>query len=159
MKRSKEETRAQLITIMDELYQTAQSQADFTPEKIAKLAGISTVWFYHLVRPEFQALRSQLAGPRRTRDEELYQLRHEVADLREKLKRAQNELRTTSVQDLDEAILLIERYEKENIQLHQQITLLKKRLEEGGQIIVQQIPSGSTRSRLSLVNTTDLPSP
>jgi hypothetical protein len=155
MRKKATETRTQLIEIMNRLHQSAQSQADFTAEKIAGLAGISTVWFYHLVRPEFQVLRSQLTGPRRTRDEELHQLRCKVADLSQQLKKAQIELHTTSVQDLDEAIILIERYEKENIQLRQQVAILKKRLEEGGQVIVQQTSSESIRSRLTLVNAND----
>jgi len=157
MKRKAEETRAQLLKIMDDLYRNAQSQADFTPEKIARLAGISKVWFYHLVRSEFQARRSQLAGPYHSRDEEIHRLRCEVTNLRQQLKKSQAELHTTSTQELDEAITLIERYEKENIQLRQQIALLKKRLEEGGEIFVQQISSGSTRSRLTLMNADDSP--
>lgn len=149
------ERRAQLLEIMNELHQKAQNQADFTPAKIAEAAGISRVWFYKLVRPEFQVLRSQLTGTRILRDEELFQLRRENADLRQQLKKAQLELRTTAIKDLDEAILLIERYEKENIQFRQQIALLQKRLEDGGHVIVQQIPSESARSHLTLVNTSD----
>ena len=154
MKRKAAETRAQLLKIMDDLYKNAQSQADFTPEKIARSAGISKVWFYHLVRSEFQTLRSQLSGPHHSRDEEMHRLHSEVTDLRQQLKKAHTELRTTSAQELDEAITLIEHYEKENIQLRQQVVILKKRLEEG-MVVVQQTPSGSTRSRLTLVDAND----
>ncbi|HZU70498.1 MAG TPA: hypothetical protein VFA09_24715 [Ktedonobacteraceae bacterium] len=146
--------RTQLLEIMNELHQKAQSQRDFTPAKIAEAAGISTVRFYKLVRPEFQELRSQLPGPRLSRDEELFQLRREVADLRQQLKKALLQVRTSAIEDLDEAIRLIEQYEKENIQLRQQIGLLQKRLEEGGQVIVQ--PShGSARPHLTIVNNAD----
>lgn len=156
MKRKAAETRAQLLKVMDDLYRNAQSQADFTPEKIARLAGISKVWFYHLVRSEFQALRSQLTGPHHSRDEEIYLLRCEVADLRQQLKKAQTELRTTSARELDEAVALIECYEKENNHLRQQNALLQKRLsEKGGQVIVQLTPSEPARSHLTLVNTPD----
>jgi len=148
------ERRRQLIDIMHGLHQQSQSQADFTAAKIAESAGISTVWFYKLVRPEFQALRSQLSGPRLSRDEELSRLRCEVADLRQKLQEVQHKLRTTAVEDLDEAILLIERYEKENIQLRQQVALLQKRLGEGGHVIIQ--PShGSAQPHLIIVNNDD----
>ena|SRR5438132_69739 len=153
MKRT--ERRSQLISIMQDLHQKAKSQADFTAARVAETAGVSTVWLYKLVRPEFQALRSQLTGPRFSRDEELFQLRQQVTHLRLQLKKAQLELRTTTVEDLDEAILLIERYEKETIHLRQQVALLQKRLEEGGQVIIQHVPSGSARSRLTLVDTPD----
>jgi hypothetical protein len=149
-----DERRAQLLEIMCDLHRKAQSQVDFTAPKIANSAGISTVWFYKLVRPEFQALRAQLSGPRLLRDEELSRLRCEVADLRQKLQEAQHKLRTTAVEDLDEAILLIERYEKENIQLRQQVALLQKRLGEGGHVVIQ--PShGLARSHLIIVNNDD----
>jgi septal ring factor EnvC (AmiA/AmiB activator) len=151
MKRT--ERRSQLIEIMHDLHQKAQIQADFTAAKITESAGISAVWFYKLVRPEFQALRSQLPGPRLSRDEELSQSRREVAELSQKLEEAQHKLRTTAVEDLDEAILLLERYEKEIIQLRQQVALLKKRLDEGGgQIIVQPAPHGPARPNLTVVN-------
>lgn len=155
MKRNKSETRAKVIKIMNELYQNAQSQADFTPEKIAEAAGISKVWFYHLACSEFQALRSQLDGPRLSRDEELFQLRRERDELRQQLKEARNQLRSAAIKELEEAIIEIERLEKENIHLRQQIALLKRRLEEGGQVIVQPTPLGSARSHLTLVNPAD----
>lgn len=155
MKRDKSETRAKVIKIMHEIYQNAQSQADFTPGKIAKAAGISKVWFYQLVCSEFQALRSQLDGPRLSRDEELSQLRRERGELRQQLKEAQNQLRAATIKELEEAIIEIERLEKENIHLRQQIALLKRRLEEGGQVVVQPISPGPTRPRLALVNPPD----
>ncbi len=147
-----DERRTQLLEIMHALHQKAQSQADFRAPQIAESAGISTVWFYKLVLPEFQALRAQLPGPRLTRDEELSQLRREVADLRQKLQEAEHKLRSTAVAELDEAVLLLERYEKENNHLRQLVALLQKRLQEGGQIIVQPSPHGSTRPNLTVVN-------
>lgn len=155
MRRTKPETRAEVIKIMNEIYQNAQSQADFTPEKIAEAAGISKVWFYHLVCSEFQALRAQLDGPRFSRDGELFQLRRERDELRQQLKEAQLQLRSTAIKELEEAIIEIERLEKENIHLHQQVTLLKRRLEEGGQVVVQLASPGPARSRLTLVNPID----
>ena len=63
------ERRAQLLTIMQEMHEKAQSQADFTAAKIAQAAGISTVMLYRLVRPEFQTLHSELPGSQRPTDE------------------------------------------------------------------------------------------
>src|SRR6266487_4926732 len=149
-----DERRTKLLEIMHGLHQKAQSQADFRAPQIAESARISTVWFYKLVRPEFQALRAQLPGPRLTHDEELSRLRREVADLHQKLQEAQHKLRTTAVEELDEAILLLERYEKENNHLRQQVALLKKRLDDegGGQIIVQPAPHGPQRPNLTVVS-------
>src|SRR6266487_4774207 len=152
---SKAKRRAQLLEIMKDLHQQAQRQADFTAEKVAQAAGISTVWFYKLVRPEFQALRAQLSGPRLLRDEELAQLRHENAELKKRAQNLESKLRTTPVDELDEAIRELERYEKENLQLRQQIALLQKRLEEGGHVIIQPSSYGSTRSHLTVVSTAD----
>ena len=157
MRMSKEERRVQLIETMKDLHKQAQCQADFTAERIAQSAGISTVWLYKLARSEFQILRSQLSGPRLLRDEELTQLRHENAELKKKLQDVETKLHTTAVKELDEAIVELERYEKDNIQLRQQVTLLHKRLEEGGHIIIQPPSYGSTRSHLTVVSTIDTP--
>jgi AraC-like DNA-binding protein len=89
------ERRAQLLTIMKEMHENAQSQADFTAAKIAQATGISTVMLYRLVRAEFQTLRSELPGSRRPADEVMRTLRLENADLRRQLKEAREKLRTT----------------------------------------------------------------
>lgn len=154
-KMSKAERRVQLLEVMKDLHQQAQCQADFTAEKIAQAVGISNVWFYKLVRPEFQALRAQLSGPRLLRDEELTQLRRENADLKKKVQNLEVKLRATDVEELDEAILELERYEKENIHLRQQIVLLQKRLDEGGHVIIQPSIPGPTRSHLTIVSAVD----
>ena len=130
------ERRAQLLTIMQEMHEKAQSQADFTAAKIAQAAGISTVMLYRLVRPEFQTLRSELPGSQRPTDEVMRKLRLENADLRRQLREAREKLRTTAVEELDEAIRLMERLEEENLQLRGEVKLLRKRLQEGGQVFV-----------------------
>ncbi len=99
-----DERRTKLLEIMHGLHQKAQSQADFRAPRIAESARISTVWFYKLVRPEFQALRAQLPGPRLTHDEELSRLRREVADLHQKLQEAQHKLRLHGISGINTSV-------------------------------------------------------
>ena len=145
------ERRAQLLTIMQEMHAKAQSQADFTAAKIAQAAGISTVMLYRLVRPEFQTLRSELPGSQRPADEVMRTLRLENADLRRQLREAREKLRTTAVEELDEAIRLMERLEEENLQLRSEVKLLRRRLEEGNHMVVHAPANRLTGSDLTLV--------
>jgi len=145
------ERRAQLLTIMQEMHEKAQSQADFTAAKIAQAAGISTVMLYRLVRPEFQTLRSELPGSQRPTDEVMRTLRLENADLRRQLREAREKLRTTAVEELDEAIRLMERLEEENLQLRSEVKLLRRRLEEGNHMVVHAPANRLTGSGLTLV--------
>ncbi len=145
------ERRAQLLTIMQEMHEKAQSQADFTAAKIAQAAGISTVMLYRLVRPEFQTLRSELPGSQRPTDEVMRKLRLENADLRRQLRDAREKLRTTAVEELDEAIRLMERLEEENLQLRSEVKLLRRRLEEGNHMVVHAPANRLTGSGLTLV--------
>jgi len=145
------ERRAQLLTIMQEMHEKAQSQADFTAAKIAQAAGISTVMLYRLVRPEFQTLRSELPGSQRPTDEVMRKLRLENADLRRQLREAREKLRTTAVEELDEAIRLMERLEEENLQLRSEVKLLRRRPEEGNHMVVHAPANRLTGSGLTLV--------
>jgi uncharacterized protein (UPF0335 family) len=63
-------------------------------------------------------------------------LRDENAALRQELRIAQEQLRQTAVEELDEAIRLLERLEEENLQLRSEVQLLRKRLEAGGHVII-----------------------
>jgi hypothetical protein len=146
------ERRNQLLTIMHDMHQRAESQADFTPKKIAELAGISKVMLYRLVCSEFQTLRSQLPGPCRPYDEVLRNLRLENTDLRRQLREARAKLRATAVEELDKAMQIMEDLEKKNLQLRNQVALLNKRLREGGHVIVQIPPPETPRHNLRVVN-------
>jgi len=145
------ERRAQLLTIMQEMHEKAQSQTDFTAAKIAQAAGISTVMFYRLARPEFQTLRSELPGSRRPTDEVMRTLRLENVGLRRQLREAREQLRTTAVEELDEAIRLMERLEEENLQLRAEVKLLRRRLEEGNHLVVHAPANRLTGSGLTLL--------
>src|SRR5216684_8372377 len=146
------ERRSQLLTIMQEMHLKAESQADFTAEKIARAAGISSVMLYRLVRPEFQTLRSKLPGSRRPTDEVTRTLRIENADLRRQLREAQEKLRTTAVEELDEAIRLMECLEEENLQLRGEVKLLRRRLQEGGYVFVHAPVPGTGKPQLTIMN-------
>jgi len=106
---------------------------------------------YRLVRLEFQTLRSQLSGSQRPADEVMRKLRIENADLRRQLREAREKLRTTAVEELDEAIRLMERLEEENLQLRSEVKLLRRRLEEGNHMVVHAPANRLTGSGLTLV--------
>ncbi len=124
---SAQERREQLLQIMQSLHQQAENQAEFTAEKVADEARISTVLLYRYVGPEFKALRDHLPGSHRPKDKVIRTLWHENTELHRQLREAQEKLRTTAVEELDEAILLIERPE------------------EGGRVLVP-LPSSRTSS-------------
>jgi regulator of replication initiation timing len=154
---SKEERKNQLLTVMHELHQAAQNQGDFTAEKVAERSGVSKVLLYRYSGAEFKELRAQLPGSRRTINETISGLRLENAKLQQELREARTKLRMTAVKELDEAILLIEALEEQNIQLRSENKLLRKRLSEGGQVIVQTSSHGSGRPQLTVISTTDPP--
>lgn len=154
---SAEERRHQLLSIMQELHQSAKYQADFTAKKIAQIAGISTVMFYRLVRLDFQTLRSQLPGPRRPYDEVVRNLRLEIIDLRRQLREAKAKLRATAVEELDQAWHIMQELEKENLQLRDENKLLRQRLREGGQVVVSEPVQRTSRANLSVVNSEKAP--
>src|SRR2546425_177349 len=83
----------------------------------AKAEGISTVLLYRYAGLEFQALRAQLPGVHRVRDEAMSELRQKNAELRQQLQEAQEKLRATALSELDEAIHMIELLEEENLHL------------------------------------------
>jgi len=131
---SAQERREQLLQIMQSLHQQAENQAEFTAEKVADEARISTVLLYRYVGPEFKALRDHLPGSHRPKDKVIRTLWHENTELHRQLREAQEKLRTTAVEELDEAILLIERPE------------------EGGRVLVP-LPSSRTSSHsLGILN-------
>jgi hypothetical protein len=56
---------------MREIHVQVTSQSEFTAQRVADAAGISKVWLYHIAGEEFRALRAELPGSRKTRDEEV----------------------------------------------------------------------------------------
>ena len=61
-------------------------------------------------------------------------------------------LRTTAVEELDEAIRLMERLEEENLQLRSEVKLLRKRLQEGGNVFVHAPIPGIGRPQLTVMS-------
>lgn len=146
-----EERREQLLVFMADIHRNAQTQEDFTAEAVAKAAGISTVLLYRYVGTEFQALRVQLPGVHRVRDEVMHELRQENAALRQQLQTAQRQLRATALSELDEAIRMIEQLEEENLHLRGEVKRLHRQLEERTRVVVH-VPTAHARSaRLTLV--------
>src|SRR5437588_794226 len=74
------------------------------------------------------------------------------AELRRQLREAREQLRTTAVEELDEAIRLMERLEEENLQLRSEVKLLRKRLQEGGNVFVHAPVPGTERPQLTIMS-------
>src|SRR5690349_15262028 len=121
-----------LLAVMREIHTQVTSQSEFTAQRIADAAGISKVWLYHIAGEEFRALRAQLPGSRKTRDEEVAALRQENAQLRSQLKAAQEQARLASSTALKKAMVMLEQWEQENLELRGHIRVLTRRLEQAG---------------------------
>jgi AcrR family transcriptional regulator len=122
-----EERREQLLALMTHLQQQAQTQGDFTAELVAKAAGISTVLLYRYAGAEFQALRAQLPGIHRVRDEVMSDLRREHGMLQQQLQ------------------------EEENLYLRGEVKRLRKQLEDTTRVVVHVPATRSPIPHLTLV--------
>lgn len=128
----REARRTLVLTRMQDLAAAATTQRDFAAARVAQAAGISVVFLYRLVGPEYKALRAQLPGPRKTAEEELQALREANAALRHQLQELRQQGRSQGIMVLKEAIILQERLEEENLALRGRIRVLLRRLEETG---------------------------
>lgn len=149
-RRTAEEGKEYLLSVMREVHAQVTSQSEFTAQRIAEAAGISKVWLYHIAGEEFRALRAELPGSRKTRDEEVATLRQENAQLRAQLKAAQEQARLASSTALKKAMVMLEQWEQENLELRGHIRVLTRRLEQaGGYVdISPKLPSASNRGHL-----------
>jgi hypothetical protein len=154
-RRTAEEGKEHLLEVMREIHAHVASQSEFTAQRVADAAGISTVWLYKIAGEEFRALRAQLRGSRKTRDEEVAALRQENAHLRTQLEDAQEQARLASSTALKKAFVLLEQWEQENLELRGHIRVLTRRLEQaGGYIDIEATPSQLDRkSHLKPVDT------
>jgi hypothetical protein len=141
-----EEGKEHLLSVMREIHAQVTSQSEFTAQRVADAAGISKVWLYHIAGEEFRALRAMLPGSRKTRDEEVAALRQENAQLREQLKAAQEQARLASSTALKKAVVMLEQWEQENLELRGHIRVLTRRLEQAGGY-VDVTPTSSSVSR------------
>lgn len=131
-RRTAEEGKEHLLSVMEEIYTQVTCQSEFTAQRIANAAGISKVWLYHIAGEEFRSLRARLPGARKTRDEEVAALREENTHLRVQLKEAQEQAQLASSMALKKAIVMLEQWEQENLELRGLIRVLTRRLEQGG---------------------------
>jgi hypothetical protein len=130
-----EEGKEHLLSVMKAIHAEASSQSEFTAQRIAAAAGISTVWLYKIAGSEFRALRAELPGSRKTQDEEVATLRRENAELRAQLKAEKEQARLASSAALKKAIVMLEQWEQENLELRGHIRVLTRRLEQAGAYI------------------------
>jgi len=149
-RRTAEDGKEHVLAVMREIHVQVSSQSEFTVQRIADAAGISKVWLYHIAGEEFRTLRAALPGSRKTRDEEVATLRQENAQLRAQLKAAQEQARLASSTALKKAMVMLEQWEQENLELRGHIRVLTRRLEQaGGYVdIATTSPQASRRGHL-----------
>lgn len=146
-RKTAEEQKEHVVAVMQQLQAQVTKQSDFTAERVATAAGISKVWLYQVAGEEFRALRAQLPGSRKTRDEEVAILRQENAQLRAQLKEAQERARLASSTAIKKALDMLEQWEQENLELRGRIRILTQRLEQaGGYVEIVATPSQASRN-------------
>lgn len=145
-RKTAEEGKEHLLAVMQEVRTQVTNQSEFTAQRVANAAGISKVWLYHIAGEEFRALRAELPGSRKTRDEEVAALRQENAQLRTQLKAAQEQARLASSAALKKAMVMLEQWEQENLELRGHIRVLTRRLEQVGGYVDLPARSSPTRS-------------
>lgn len=129
-RRTAEDGKEHLLAVMREVHAQVTSQSEFTAQRVADAAGISKVWLYHIAGEEFRALRSALPGSRKTRDEEVTMLRQENVQLCVRLKAVQEQARLASSDALKKALVMLEQWEQENLELRGHVRVLTQRLEQ-----------------------------
>ncbi len=145
-RRTAEGGKEHLFAVMREIHAQVTSQSEFTAQRVADAAGISKVWLYHIAGEEFRSLRAELPGSRKTRDEEMAALRQENAQLHAQLKAAQERARLASSTALKKAMVMLEQWEQENLELRGHIRVLTRRLEQaGGYVDITLTPSQESR--------------
>src|SRR6266567_5875002 len=140
-RKTAEKGKEHVLSVMREIHAQVTSQSEFTAQRVADAAGISKVWLYHIAGEEFRALRAELPGSRKTRDEEVAALRQENAHLRTQLEEAQEQARLASSTALKKAFVLLEQWEQENLELRGHIRVLTRRLEQAGGYIDSEATS------------------
>lgn len=153
-RKTAEERKEHILAVIQEVQAQVTSQREFTAERVAAAAGISKVWLYQIAGEEFSALRAQLPGSRKTRDEELAALRRENAQLHVQLEKAQEQARLAVSTALQKAYVMLEQWEQENLELRGHIRLLTHRLEHaGGYVDIVTAPSqGNGKGHLKSVD-------
>lgn len=148
--------REQLLQVMGAMFEKARTQADFTAQKIADEAGVSAVLFYRLVGERFKELRSQLEGPRRPVGTAIGKLKGQVKELRQQVRELKARLKAAALAEIAEAIRLIEGLDEENRMLRSEVRMLRRRLAEGGVVIIPPESPGYRIKRHSLVSAVGL---
>ena len=131
-----DERRNELIRIMHEEHAGAKNQKEFTAAKVAEKAGVSVVWFYRKVGPEFQELRAQLDGPRRPKGTVINKLKGQVASLKKEVRELKARLKSAVLEQIAEAVRMLEMLDAENRMLRGEVKMLRQRLNETEIIVV-----------------------
>lgn len=149
---TKEARTEQLLTILNEVYAEAKTQADFTGQTIAQRAGVSDTIVYRLIGDDIGKLRKNLPGSAQKREAVVGELRTENRGLRQQLREEQAGQREVAKADIDAALLLIERLDEENRALRGENALMRKRLREGAGVVVMPPQQGNRARGFAVVD-------
>lgn len=146
VRKKKAERHQQLLKIMQDLYSSSRTQADFTVDKIAEEAEVSSVIVYRLIGPEFKELRGLLPGSRRSPSSVNAELRRELESAREEISKLKAERKS----DIEDAIAgineVVEELDGENRRLRSRCDLLEQRVQEKGFVVVE-VPSPNNEAK------------
>jgi len=132
LRMTRAERQVQLLRIMYSLHRKAKSQKEFTVAIIARMAGVSTVWVYRCVYDEYQILRAELDGPRRSALDEEQELQQRIVNLESQLHQLKERYKAEIQGDVSSAIRHIEALDDEVRRLREYITWLETRLKDAG---------------------------
>lgn len=146
-----EDSRSKLLEAMLDLERKAKSPDEFTPVIVAKALGISKVWMYKQIGPEFKAARARLKRPKSSHTPVESQLRKRNRELEEQLKTAKQNQFAEIKDYYAKAIRQIETLDQDNRSLLAQLSLCQRRLAEARDEISALVLKNTTLE-LQLVN-------
>jgi regulator of replication initiation timing len=129
--------------IMHEIFSDVTRQEEFTAKKIAERAGISVVWFYHICGEEFRELRSKLEGNRKPNETVIHKLKVQIKALRKEVRELRVKLKAAAIEEISEAIRIIESLDAENRMLRAEVKMLRQRIAESEVISISTFRSGA----------------
>jgi hypothetical protein len=132
---NKDERRSQLLEIMGKMHEKAKTPCEFTAELIAVQAEVSAGRVYQLVGEEYERLRSQLEGPRRTPKAEECKHCQENVELRRQLSELRAQYETDIQLSFAGAIRHIEALDGEARKWRSRAEMHERRLKRAGLLI------------------------
>jgi hypothetical protein len=138
------ERRNHLLQIMNDLYAEAKDDKSFSIETIAERGGVSKVWTYRLIGPEYRRLRAKLRNRAGASNKPKRRWGQKVTS---KSLQAQNKkagYEAESASELSAMIRCVELLDERNRGLLGLVKIYERRLEEAGLVITHPMTSKSS---------------